>query len=68
MDPREVIFTEAIAALNNDVFTSVRACAKAFGVSRCTLTRRIAQQPTRSMGYQKQQRLSPEQEAFIAHC
>jgi hypothetical protein len=64
-DSREVILQAAISDLNNGVFTSVRACAKAYNVPRSTLSDRLAHRPTRSMARQQQQWLSPEQEYFI---
>jgi hypothetical protein len=64
-DSREVILQAAISDLNDGVFTSVRACAKAYNVPRSTLSDRLAHRPTRSMARQQQQRLSPEQEDFI---
>jgi hypothetical protein len=65
-DSREVTLQAAISDLNNGVFTSIRACAKAYHVPRSTLSDRLAHRPTRSMARQQQQRLSPEQEEFIA--
>jgi hypothetical protein len=37
-DSREVILQAAISDLNNGVFTSIWACAKAYNVPRSTLS------------------------------
>jgi hypothetical protein len=65
-DSRKVILQAAISDLNNGVFTSIQACAKAYNVPRSTLSNRLAHRPTRSIARQQQQQLSPEQEDFIA--
>jgi predicted kinase len=65
-DSCEVILQAAISDLNNGVFTSIWACAKAYNVPRSTLSDRLAYCPTRSIARQQQQRLSLEQEDFIA--
>jgi hypothetical protein len=65
-----MVYTEesmqsAVADIRNGVFTSIRACAKAYGVPRSTLTDRLAHRDTLAITHQRQQRLTPEQEAFI---
>jgi hypothetical protein len=65
-----MVYTEesmqsAVANIRNGVFTSIRACAKAYGVPRSTLTDRLAHRDTLAITHQRQQRLTPEQEAFI---
>jgi hypothetical protein len=65
-DSHKVILQAAISDLNNGVFTSIQACAKAYNVPRSTLSNRLAHRPTCSMARQQQQRLSLEQEDFIA--
>jgi hypothetical protein len=55
----------AVADIRNSVFTSIQACAKAYSVPRSTLTDRLAHRDTLTITHQRQQRLTPEQEAFI---
>jgi hypothetical protein len=65
MDPKEFAIQSAIADYNSGVFTSLRKAAKWYGIAESTLRgRRRGQQP-HAIAHQQQQRLTPEQEAFL---
>jgi hypothetical protein len=65
MDPKESAIQSAIADYNSGVFTSLRKAAEWYGIAESTLRgRRRGQQP-HAIAHQQQQRLTPEQEAFL---
>jgi len=65
MDPKEFAIQSAIADYNSGVFTSLRKAAERYGIAESTLRgRRRGQQP-HAIAHQQQQRLTPEQEAFL---
>ncbi|KAI0569292.1 HTH-psq domain containing protein [Pyrenophora tritici-repentis] len=68
MDPREVAYSNAIHDLNAGVFKSQRQAAKAYGVPRSSLQERINGRQPYAIAHQQQQRLTPEQEAFLVDC
>ncbi|RYN90015.1 hypothetical protein AA0119_g11278, partial [Alternaria tenuissima] len=65
MDPREVAFTSAIRDLNAGIFKSQRQAAQAYGVPRSSLQERMKGRQPHAIAHQQQQRLTPEQEAFL---
>jgi hypothetical protein len=56
----------AIRDLKDGTFSSIRACAKAHNVPRSTLSGRLGDRDTLVSSRQRQQRLSPSQEDFLA--
>jgi hypothetical protein len=65
MDPKESAIQSAIANYNSGVFTSLRKAAEWYRIAESTLQgRRRGQQP-HAIAHQQQQRLTPEQEAFL---
>jgi hypothetical protein len=65
MDARELAINSAIAAFNAGVYPSLRKAAKALGVLRSTLQDRINGRQSHATAHLYQQRLTPEQEAFL---
>jgi hypothetical protein len=65
MDPHEEAIQGAISDLESGVFTSQRAAAKAWGVPRSSIQRRLQGSVPHAIAHQQQQRLTPEQEAFV---
>lgn len=65
MDTRELALQSAIDDLRAGVFTSQRKAAKAHGVPRSTLQERINGRQPSAIAHSSQQRLTPEQEAFL---
>ena len=65
MDPHEEALRGAIRDLESGVFTSQRAAARAWDVPRSSLRRRLQGSVPHAIAHQQQQRLTPEQEAFI---
>jgi hypothetical protein len=65
MDARELAIDSAIAAFNAGVYPSLRKAAKALGVPRSTLQDRINGRQSHATAHSYQQRLTPEQEAFL---
>ena len=65
MDPREVAFNNAIRDLNAGIFRSQRQAAQAYGVPRSSLQERMKGRQPHAIAHQQQQRLTPEQEAFL---
>ena len=66
MDSKELSIQNAIADLDSGVFTSERAAARWHGVARSTLQGRRAGQQPHAIAHSNQQRLTPEQERFLA--
>ena len=66
MDSKELSIQNAIADLDSSVFTSERAAARWHGVARSTLQGRRAGQQPHAIAHSNQQRLTPEQERFLA--
>ncbi|KAF2626477.1 hypothetical protein BU25DRAFT_312804, partial [Macroventuria anomochaeta] len=66
MVSREVAIDNAIRDLNAGVFTSQRKAAKAYGVPRSSLQARLAGHQPHAIAHQHQQRLTPQQEHFLA--
>lgn len=65
MDPRELAIQSAIRDLHAGVFTSQRKAAQAYGIPRSSLQARLRGQLPHASAHQDQQRLTPEQEAFL---
>jgi hypothetical protein len=65
MDHHEEAIQGAIRDLGSGVFTSQRAAAKAYCVPRSSIQRRLQGSIPHAIAHQQQQRLTPEQEAFI---
>ena len=65
MDTRELAIQSAIDDLRAGVFTSQRKAAKAYGIPRSTLQERINGRQPNAIAHSNQQRLTPEQEAFL---
>ncbi|KAH6643497.1 hypothetical protein C7974DRAFT_289094, partial [Boeremia exigua] len=65
MDPKEFAIQCAIADLNSGVFTSRRKAAEWYGIAESTLRGRQQGQQPHAIAHQQQQRLTPEQEAFL---
>ena len=65
MDARELAIQAAINDLRTGVFTSQRKAAAAYGVPRSSLQERINGRQPNAIAHSNQQRLTPEQEAFL---
>ena len=65
MPAPEADIQAAITGYNSGVFTSQRAAAKAYNIPRSTFAERLKGATTRSASHPHQQRLTPEQEAFL---
>ncbi|KAJ8115538.1 hypothetical protein OPT61_g2826 [Boeremia exigua] len=65
MNTRELTIQAAIDDLRAGVFTSQRKAAAAYGVPRSTLQERINGRQPNAIAHSNQQRLTPEQEAFL---
>lgn len=66
MDPNELAIQSAIGDLRSGVYTSLRKAACAHNVPRSTLQDRLQGRQSHATAHQHQQRLTPEQEDFIA--
>jgi len=66
MDQRERMIQSCIAEYNEGKFKSIRAASKAWGLPRTTLDDRLRGAATRRVAHHHQQRLTPEQEQFLA--
>ena len=66
MPVNEETLSKAIADLENGSFTSQRAAALAYGIPRMTLRNRMDGSKPHRVGHENQQRLTPEQEQFLA--
>jgi hypothetical protein len=65
MPNREQAIQEAIEQFNSGVYTSLRAAAIAYSIPPSTLRGRIAGASNSHASHAYQQRLTPEQEAFL---
>jgi hypothetical protein len=63
---KEAAIQSAIADLESGVFTSQHKAANAYNTSPSTLRGRLAGQQPHAKAHQLQQRLTPEQENFVA--
>ena len=66
MDQRERMIQSCIAEYNEGKFKSIRAASRAWDVPRTTLERRLRGAAPRRVAHHHQQRLTPEQEQFLA--
>lgn len=66
MDPTELARQFAIADIYAGTFKSHRKAANAHGVPRSTLQDRLHGRQSHAVAHQHQQRLTPEQESFLA--
>jgi len=66
MDPRENPIQNAIEDLNSGKISSIRAASKHHNVPRLTLYDRYHGMPSRRVAQQHNQRLTPDQETFLA--
>ena len=66
MQPRDTALDNAVAEYNAGLFTSQRKAAAAHGVARSSLQERLAGRQPHAIAHQHQQRLTPEQEDFVA--
>ncbi|KAF2021059.1 hypothetical protein BU24DRAFT_457076 [Aaosphaeria arxii CBS 175.79] len=65
MADRELSIRNAIAAYNADPAMSIRRAAQLHNVPRSTLTGRLKGANPHALAHQLQQRLTPEQEAWV---
>lgn len=65
MDPRELATQSSISDLNPGVFTSQQKAAEAPGDPQPTLHERMNSRQPNATAHANQQRLTPEQEAFL---
>ena len=65
MNPMEFAIQCALADLSSGVFTSRRKAAERYGIAESTLRGRQQGQPPHAIAHQQQQRLTPQQEAFL---
>jgi hypothetical protein len=66
MDHREQAIESAIADLRRGVFSSQRKAADAYRIPRSTLQQRLNGRKPNAIAHSNQQRLTPEQETFLA--
>jgi hypothetical protein len=66
MDHREQAIESAITDLRRGVFSSQRKAADAYGIPRSTLQQRLNGRKPNAIAHSNQQRLTPEQETFLA--
>ena len=66
MDHHEQAIESAIADLRRGVFSSQRKAADAYGIPRSTLQQRLNGRKPNAIAHSNQQRLTPEQETFLA--
>lgn len=66
MDPKELAIQSAIHDLKTGVYKSQRKAADANKIARSTLQERLNGRQGHAVAHQNQQRLTPEQEDFLA--
>jgi hypothetical protein len=66
MDHREQAIESTIADLRRGVFSSQRKAADAYRIPRSTLQQRLNGRKPNAIAHSNQQRLTPEQETFLA--
>ena len=57
----------ALRDLENGVYTSQRAAAKAYNIPRSTIQARLTGRTNHGLAHQHQQRLTPDQEEYLAN-
>jgi transcription initiation factor TFIIIB Brf1 subunit/transcription initiation factor TFIIB len=67
MADQEASIAAAINGLSTGIYTSYRKAAKAYNVPKSTLRNRMKGATNHAISHQNQQRLSPQQEEFLAN-